>query len=228
MRLVLNILILSFVAGAFGACNYTHIKDGGGSNNQSFGTIGSNEKLTMMNYEFIASRILGPRCTNCHGSSGNVNLESYENVIAHLGDIQDTVFKEQSMPKRGSLTIDEKRLLWNWILLGAPRVGAAPPPVDPDPLLPTYDSSNRHIFQSACITCHNPTGTGKRILMDKDSLMNSPLELIIPGNSDESGLVVSVERLDDKRMPPAKEGYAVLKKEEKAAIRAWIENGAKD
>jgi hypothetical protein len=33
---------------------------------------------------------------------------------------------------------------------------------------------------------------------------------------------------DEKRMPPAKEGYSTLKAEEKAAIRKWIENNAKD
>jgi mono/diheme cytochrome c family protein len=228
MWFVFDLLLSFLLTGVFVACNYTHIKDAVSSNNQAYGTIGSNEKLTMMNYEFISSRILGPRCTNCHGSSGNVNLETYESVIAHLGGIQKTVFQELSMPKRGALTSDETRLLWNWILLGAPRISAAPPPADPDPLVPTYESINKHIFQAACITCHSPTGSGKRILMDKESLMNSPLELIIPGNSDESGLVVSVERADNKRMPPPKEGYAVLKKEEKAAIRTWIDKGAKD
>ena len=58
--------------------------------------------------------------------------------------------------------------------------------------------------------------------------MNSPLELVIPGNADESGLVVALERSDDKRMPPGKEGYSVLKDDAKLAIRKWIENGAKD
>ena len=88
--------------------------------------------------------------------------------------------------------------------------------------------SDKQIFQISCTECHSPSGTGKRILLDRESLMNSPLELIIPGNPDESGLVVSIERSDDKRMPPAKEGYVALKNEKKAAIRKWIENGAKD
>ena len=64
--------------------------------------------------------------------------------------------------------------------------------------------------------------------MDKDSLMNSPLELVLPGNADESGLVLSVERSDKKRMPPAEDGYSALKDAEKTAIRLWITNGAKD
>ncbi len=228
MKIQPYFLIVIVVTSLISACNYTRLKEAGNATNQTLGTIDQNEKLTMMNYEFMKTRIIGPKCATCHGNSGNVNLETYENVMSHLGAIQKAVFVEQTMPKRGSLTTDEKRLLSNWIALGAPRESEAPPPVDSDPLVPTYESINKHIFQAACINCHNPAGTGKRILFDKDSLLNSPLELIIPSNSDESGLVVAIERVDDKRMPPAKEGYSKLKDEEKAAIRKWIDNGAKD
>lgn len=221
-------LILTVIAGQLTACNYTRLKEAGNSTVQTLGTIDQNEKLTMMNYEFIATRIITPKCQNCHGDSGNINLETYERVISHLDAIRKAVFVEQTMPKRGALTFDEKRLLSNWIALGAPRESEAPPPIDSDPLVPTYESINKHIFQAACIHCHDPTGTGKRILFDKDSLLNSPLELIIPGNSDESGLIVALERTDEKRMPPAKEGYSALKDEQKAVIRKWIDNGAKD
>lgn len=220
--------ILVIVASLFSACNYTRLKQTGDNTNQALGTIDQNEKLTMMNYEFINTRIISPKCMNCHGNSGNVNLESYENVVSHLASIRKTVFVEQTMPKRGSLTTDEKRLLMNWIALGAPRQSEAPPPQDNNPLVPTFESINQHIFEPACLSCHSLTGTGKRILLDKASLLNSPLELVIPGNADESGLVVDVERTDDKRMPPAKEGYSELKPEQKAAIRKWIMNGAKD
>lgn len=97
-----------------------------------------------------------------------------------------------------------------------------------EPILPTYESINKNVFMVSCKDCHNPAGSGKRILFDKLSLLNSPLELVIPGDPDESGLVVALERLDGKRMPPAKEGYTALKDEQKLAIRQWIENGAKD
>ncbi|HEY8272238.1 MAG TPA: c-type cytochrome domain-containing protein [Pseudobdellovibrionaceae bacterium] len=97
-----------------------------------------------------------------------------------------------------------------------------------EPLVPSYESINKRIFIAACKDCHNSGGSGKRVLLDKVSLLNSPLELVIPGNPDESGLVLSLERNDDKRMPPSKEGYAPLKEEEKAVIRKWIENGAMD
>lgn len=225
MKFIFIFLFLPFIAGSFTACNYTRLKQL--ENVPNFGPLEPNEKLTLMNYEYISSRILQPKCASCHGTSGDINLENYGNVIAHLGGVQKSVFQEQTMPKRGTLSLEEKRLLWNWIALGAPKTSTMLPP-DPEPLLATYDSIDRQIFQTRCVTCHNPQDSGKRILLDRVSLMESPLELVIPGNSDESGLVISVEREGDKRMPPAKDGYSPLKSEEKAVIREWINAGAKN
>lgn len=226
MSNILKSFLLTLTATGLAACNYT-VKSG---NNEilTYGVLNENEKLTLMNYEYISTRIISPRCTSCHGISGHVNLETYENVIANIKEIQKTVFLEQSMPKMGTLSNYEKKILSNWISLGAPKISLAPPPANPDPLSPTFGSISRNIFEIKCISCHNSAGTGKRILLDKQSLLDSPLELIIPQNPDESGLVVSIERHDDKRMPPAKEGFTDLKFEEKAAIRIWIANGAKD
>lgn len=93
-------------------------------------------------------------------------------------------------------------------------------------LEPTFESIDRIIFQKTCTDCHYSGGDGKRVLLDKKSLLNSPLELVIPGNPDESGLIISLERTDDKRMPPAEDGYDVLSSEEISVIRKWIEIGA--
>jgi hypothetical protein len=54
------------------------------------------------------------------------------------------------------------------------------------------------------------------------------LELVLPGNPDESGLVIAVERTDEKRMPLAKSGFSPLTPDEMTAIRNWIANGASD
>ena len=135
-----------------------------------------------------------------------------------------------TMPKIGSLSADEKRLLWNWIQLGAPKEnngGSTQPPTE-EPLTATFASIDKHIFQEKCVACHSAGGQAKRILLDKQSLMDSPLELVLPGNSDESGLVIAVERTDDRRMPLAEAGYSELSVEEKAASRHWIDNGALD
>jgi uncharacterized membrane protein len=179
----------------------------------------------------------GCNYTILKGSQGDENLNfslpsdkiSYADVAKNIDLIKKVVFVEKSMPKKGFLTDEELSYLWNWIKIGAPEQasdGSVSP--EPEPIISTYDSINRHVFQTSCKECHNPTGTGKRVLLDKSSLLDSPLELVIPGNPDESGLVIDLERTDDKRMPPAKEGYSALKDEAKIAIRKWIENGAKD
>lgn len=97
-----------------------------------------------------------------------------------------------------------------------------------EPILPTFESINRNIFNKSCTKCHNETSSGKRVLLDKDSLLNSPLELVLPNNPDESGLVIAIERTDKKRMPPPKEGIKALGAEAQSAVRKWIENGAVD
>lgn len=187
------------------------------------------EKLSELSYGLLAMKVFVPKCVYCHGSSDAVKLDSYSDVVSNLSKIQSSVFEQKTMPKRGSLNTEELSYLWNWIQMGAPEnARSGNPPPAKEPLLATFESLNQHVFQTSCKDCHNTTGTGKRILLDKESLMNSPLELIIPGNPDESGLVVAIERMDEKRMPPAKEGYSALSTEAKEAIRLWIQNGASD
>lgn len=205
------------------SCNYTKIKDGGFDGNSAFKM--PPEQKAQLSFNYIYQTVFVPKCVSCHGNSGGVNLETYQGALDHLSAIKKSVFQKQTMPKRGSLTFNEKAALWNWIEMGAPRDGDGTTP-PPDPITPAYDSISKHIFQVKCVTCHTPGKTGERVLLDKDSLLNSPLELVIPGNADESGLVVAIERTDDKRMPPAKEGYSKLSDEEIGAIREWIMNGA--
>ena len=135
------------------------------------------------------------------------------------------------MPKRGSLSDEELSYLWNWIKMGAPEQaqnGNVDPTPESDPLVATFDSINKHVFKISCNECHEANGSANRVPLDRASLLNSPLELVIPGNPDESGLIVDIERIDEKRMPPAKDGYSALSSETKAIIRKWIQNGAKD
>ena len=191
------------------------------------------EEISQLSYSVVNQKVFASKCVSCHGDSGGINLESYSEVVKNINLIKKVVFDTKTMPKKNSLTDEELSYLWNWIKIGAPEqsqngnTDPIPDPI-PDPILATYDSISKHVFQSSCKFCHNPEGSGKRILFDKDALLNSPLELVIPGNPDESGLIVALERIDDKRMPPAQDGYSALTNEEKSAIRKWIENGAKD
>lgn len=187
------------------------------------------QKLSTLSYALLNQSVFIPKCVSCHGTSGKVRLETYPDLVDNKNLIIKAVFQEKTMPKRGSLSNEELSYLWNWLQMGSPQFalnGQIDPPFEP--LIATYDSIDKHIFQVACKDCHNPEGSGKRILLDKDSLMSSPLELILPGNPEESGLVIAIERNDGKRMPPSKEGFSALSSEAKAIVRTWIENGATD
>lgn len=224
---MLGKLILIIFSFLFFGCNYTKIKETPTDQNTQFSL--PREKLTSLSYSLINQKVFQPKCVSCHGNAGNINLETYASVLQNITLIKKSVFTEKTMPKKGFLTDEEKSFLWNWLQLGAPEQaqnGSIAPSIEP--LVPTFESINKNIFQVTCKDCHNSTGTGKRILLDKESLLNSPLELVLPENPDESGLIISLERRDDKRMPPAKEGYSALKNEAKQVIRKWIENGAKD
>ena len=220
-------LIYIFMLGVLG-CNYTKLKGNDVDMNQQFNL--PDEKISELSFALMAQKIFVPKCVSCHGASGNISLETYADVTRKLDLIKKSVFIEKTMPKKGSLSDEERSYLWNWIKMGAPeqQQGGGNPLPELEPLIATYESINRHVFQTSCKECHNPAGTGKNVGLDKESLMNSPLELIIPENPDESGLVIALERSDDKRMPPEKEGYSALKDEVKVIIRKWIENGAKD
>jgi mono/diheme cytochrome c family protein len=220
-------IFILFIAVAHTGCNYTIWQNSKKSINETFGELDPNEKLSEMNYAFISENILKPRCIGCHGSSGGVNLETYRNVVANKDKIHSSVFVDGTMPKQGSLTEEEKRLLWHWLNLDCP-LGSQDPSPPIEELTPTFDSIDNQIFQVKCVSCHSAGQEGKRILLDKQSLLNSPLELVLPGNPDESGLVIAVERTDEKRMPLAKSGFSPLTPDEMTAIRNWIANGASD
>lgn len=189
------------------------------------------DQLSTLSYGVVTKKVLDSRCVSCHGTSGNINLETYSEVFKNIDLIKKSVFETKTMPKKGNLTQEELSYLWNWIRMGAPERAenaSTTPPIEVEPMVATFESINKHVIQISCKDCHKPTGTGKRIPLDLKSLLDSPLELIIPGNPAESGLVLALERADDKRMPPAEEGYSALNDEAIALIRKWIENGAKD
>ena len=235
---VSSALAILCLASALSACNYTHAKGPGGqSEGSAFKPLAPAEKASTMNFAYISQKILIPKCVACHGNAGGVSLETYDSVFAKQHLIHETIFVQHTMPKRGALTDEETRLLWHWLSMGCPKESPSdgspspPTPTTPPPttaLIPTYDSINQHIIQSKCVSCHSVGQDAERVSLLRDALLSSPLELVVPGKPDESGLVIAVERTDSKRMPLSTEGYGPLTKKEKLAIRTWILNGAKD
>lgn len=93
-----------------------------------------------IDYAFVNAKVFQPKCVRCHssagGNKGDVNLETYENVIAHLADIENDVLVEKSMPPRragGPLGAFEQNVLKLWIDAGAPKDAASEPVPTPEP-----------------------------------------------------------------------------------------------
>lgn len=219
----LNVILIVFL-GISSGCQYKIYKDSAGKV-QTFEI--SKEQKARLSYAYIMNRIFLRNCVSCHGKSSSLNLESYPEVVAQLSKIKLAVFVDHSMPKNSVLTSDELSELWNWIELGAPeksQTGIAEPP--PEPIEATFSSIDKNIFQVSCVKCHAPEKSASSVLLTREELMDSPRDLVLPGNANESGLVLSLERKDGKRMPPAKKGYEPLKPEQLKAIREWISQGA--
>lgn len=218
-------LFLIIVVVATVGCDPVHIV-GPTGDNSPFSL--PKEQKAKLSYAYVNQQVFLPKCVSCHGTSGGVSLDSFSQVQSRIRSIKAAVFEKKTMPKNDSLSQEQLSILWSWIDIGAPETQPDSEPVETTPLAAKFESIDKNIFQIRCITCHSPTGTGKRILLGKSDLLSSPLDLVLPGNPDESGLVIAIERADDKRMPPAKGGYSELKIDEKLAIREWIKNGASD
>jgi mono/diheme cytochrome c family protein len=216
----LNLLLLTLLI--FTGCNYTRMKSEPNENEPL-----PEELAQKLSFALVFEEVFAPKCVGCHQAGNKVNLQEYSSTIAKLKDIERTVFETKTMPKQGSLSARQESILRAWITAGAPEFSKDPPP-PPEKIEAKFSSIDKLIFQTRCVVCHNPEGSTKHILLTLDFLLNSPRELVLPENPDDSGLIIAIERDDIKRMPPAKEGYARLSDEEILAIRQWIVNGAKD
>ena len=94
-------------------------------------------------------------------------------------------------------------------------------------LEPTYESIRVGILEQKCLYCHAPGKRGERVPMNtKEDLINSPLEIVIPGNAEESDIILVLAPDARKMMPPLNAGPAPITEEEKNIIIQWINQGA--
>ncbi|HTL10947.1 MAG TPA: c-type cytochrome domain-containing protein, partial [Bdellovibrionota bacterium] len=99
--------------------------------------------------------------------------------------------------------------------------------VESQQLIPTFGVIKKAIFEPMCLKCHQPDGDGSDVVLDDyRALLDSPRDLVLPGNPEESGLMIAVTRTDKKRMPPPSSGAAALTDEQVTLIRGWISGGA--
>ncbi|HEY8270678.1 MAG TPA: cytochrome c [Pseudobdellovibrionaceae bacterium] len=197
-----------------------------------------------IDYAFVNDKVFQPKCFQCHslagGNKGGVNLESYDNVLVNLADIQIDIFTEDSMPplsRGGPLGAYEKNVLKMWLDAGAPHdekpalepePTPTPPPVNPVVIGANWNDIYKNVFEPKCIVCHQAGEKAEDFpLTDKDWVVNPANGLVKAGSPPDSSLYVAITRTDRKVMPPLKTGMT-LSAEEIDAIKSWILNGAKD
>ncbi|MBF0366656.1 MAG: hypothetical protein HQK50_13870 [Oligoflexia bacterium] len=149
-----------------------------------------------------------------------------------MSDVEPVAIHELTMPPGHPLSDKERALLSAWISAGAPEMVAGtiistpepePEPSPITPLIPSFASLKANIFDKKCTVCHFAAGPIKDILFEREEqLINSPRDLVIPGEAEESGLFISVSRQDSKRMPPASSNLDPLSLQEIETIKQWI------
>lgn len=180
-------------------------------------------------YALVRERVFAPSCIACHGQSGGLNLENYTNTAAALSRIEKVALISKVMPPNKPLSSGQSELLKMWIEAGAPESIPDEPMHPPIQLTASYQSIRQGIIEPKCMACHSSGGPAAKVPFEKYSdFLNSPREIVVPGNSDESGIVIAVERDDVKRMPPAETGASKLSDHEIKIMREWIQNGAKE
>lgn len=93
----------------------------------------------------------------------------------------------------------------------------------------TFTLIKERILSPRCFYCHSAVGSASRVSLEtRREVVDSPLEIVIPGNPDESGIIIAITRTDDKRMPPPDSGIPPLTATEIDAIRQWITEGARE
>lgn len=177
-------------------------------------------------------KVLEPKCIGCHGASGNTNLESIDQVRRHMAQIKNSVLITRTMPKSPFLPLSsaELELVSAWVKANGPDrpINGDMAPAIPS-LEPTFGSIYQKIILPKCVACHRTGGEAPRVPLNSVAdLVDSPLEIVIPGNPDESGLMLVVQQGARKKMPPLTSPIRAVQPQEIEAIRAWIANGAKE
>jgi hypothetical protein len=71
-------------------------------------------------FDTVYLTVFKPKCVGCHGSSGGVNLESYENIRSNIDRIRERI-EQGTMPPSGPLAASDSSFVLAWIDDGAPR-----------------------------------------------------------------------------------------------------------
>ena len=92
----------------------------------------------------------------------------------------------------------------------------------------SFSSTVAPILKDHCIRCHGPDKKGDLYVLSYEGVMTGGKSgaFVVPGDPDGSRVITSVEKTREPFMPP--KVFPALTADRIQAIRAWIEQGAKN
>lgn len=72
-----------------------------------------------LNYSNFAQDVISTRCLSCHDAK-SPHLVTQAEVKAQAAQILDAAVYTDAMPAGGNMTLDERKLLGEWLACGAP------------------------------------------------------------------------------------------------------------
>src|SRR5690349_3763981 len=73
-----------------------------------------------LTYESFGSAFLSDNCLSCHTSKERPGLTTRAAVVANKDSIVNAAVTSTTMPADGSMAIEERQLLGEWLACGAP------------------------------------------------------------------------------------------------------------
>ncbi len=112
------------------------------------------------------------------------------------------------------------------IFAAAVAVGGPSPTFAED--APTYNRDVRPILSDRCFTCHGPDSAARQADLRLDRQENAHAAAILPGDADQSELIVRVTSNDPElKMPPPDSKKPPLTPAQIETLRRWIDAGGK-
>lgn len=195
--------------------------------NQKPAPVGS-----VLSFDTIKRSIFEPSCIKCHQ-----NYNFYDSVKQDINSIVQTIETDR-MPKNGpALTVEQKKLLADWVASGAPNIvsdGDGNKPTEPVPdetLAPNWNSLSRKIFFARCTTCHSSSGEAKFLdLSSRQKVFESYNKMfegkpLINFEKPSESYLLEVIQDPDEPMPPKKSNFKQLDKAEVDVLTEWIRLG---
>ena len=76
----------------------------------------------LLNFETVMKKVIEPKCLKCHGvdSATNVTLINYSDLTTFAENIK-TAVASGDMPRNDKLSVEQKKLILDWIQAGLPK-----------------------------------------------------------------------------------------------------------